>query len=1501
MYAQVCPSLVDQKNGEGNVKVDCGYLSGTNCIDLIASFPTLASTDSYAVSSTPYTPYGDYNDGTQLDIYPVEPVRDEDYLKRISFNNPSFFSSKSFEFSFYGKKYDSFIISSNGFISFRSDIAEGDFSSSDFGGQTIPTTMVPTLSVFGVYQDVEFVKGESTISIKVEGAYPCRKLVVNFYRARIVGTNQYTTSQIVLEELTGDIYVYVKDKPLPDNSARRKSSVIGVSDNTGDGVAPATRNTGIWSASNEGWHFSPNGPNMTREIQWYNNGVRMAAAYNNKLRINVCPKLDVEQYKAIAVYTLANGDVIKAEKEINYFFSGDFPIATDVTDIICSGSTGVYYQSNYYSKILSPTTPSNPYGPRSVSNFNFKFYDTRPLAQSGATAPIDPALALQNNKIYYVRVENKSNPTTCFTVIAFKIEDVNNVLLANVVDICSDNLVGITLSKLRCQLFDASFKPTSIKYKIDNTSGPFVTTANLTAASKIYVYATTSCGEIIYGPITINITTGAPLLPVPNPININLCDIVIPGKNPPLKETDFDWQKYFKKNGIVFSNDPDAIITVHPTKELAADGKNAMNYIDEGSPLPSKDYTYTLGVRVTPSTVDPTLCKNECSSSTEITVRVEFSKIIINVDDADKDAKPDDPEVFDVEDVNLYLCKSTVDRTIDPGTDFNSFVQITKPTAGAGIYRYFYRTLKDATDSLAIPILESSLPHEVLLSTDKIKTYFVKYSLGVDPTPNANHCYVIKQFVYNVENFQVLSNAAPFQVCSPNNQLITIKLSDYINRILAGMQSQNPKPEVKFYLDPGGTTEITTLDLDATTPSKSVYVRITSGYNPSCISDLIEYKFVLKGIELLKNEVTLNITCDDDADGKIYVNLKKYETEFASDPSLIKQYYRNYNPANGSFTNPIPAAELENFETVSSGQQIIYIRFSQTGSTCTAMAKIIINVNITNTPIKLRSNRFLLRCNIVGQSAIFNLNDIISRIYDPSNPEYSSLVDNVYFYVDEVDAKNDKNRIPNPDNYSIPVTESRKQIWVRFESKTGCKSIEVFTIKVINPADIKFTNQPEPPIIICDDNLDGKYTFDLRAWVNAKIDSSVPGSSFLNDYENTLGADYSFQLSSGGTDLTSQEEKNFHPDPVSQNFVWIKASAGGDCNAIMKLTFDFGDISVLNFNIGDFCANETVDLTQIKSDPRIAGATELKFYRSDADLIAGSGQITNETQFDAGALTEVYVKIIFPGTACPRKGIISLHPKLVPEFTMETNLIDFCEISQKVDINIDPSNIISLGLKPVSYTIKGPNAFVETGAYAGKTIYTTNIPGEYTVTITADNACSYTAAPVVLRQFDVPQITSIIVESDRVMINTISKSPNRPIEYSYDGLGSWQASNVFFNVPKGVRSFVVRYADNGVENGCTSTPKEAYILSISNVITPNGDGVNDVWKVTDLDFYEGKPTTVQIFDRFNKIVFEKSSTDTLIWDGRTNGRPVPSTTYWFIMKLPDGNELKGWIMVKHSE
>ena len=72
-----------------------------------------------------------------------------------------------------------------------------------------------------------------------------------------------------------------------------------------------------------------------------------------------------------------------------------------------------------------------------------------------------------------------------------------------------------------------------------------------------------------------------------------------------------------------------------------------------------------------------------------------------------------------------------------------------------------------------------------------------------------------------------------------------------------------------------------------------------------------------------------------------------------------------------------------------------------------------------------------------------------------------------------------------------------------------------------------------------------------------------------------------------------------------------------------------------------------------------------------------------------------------------------------------------------------------------------------------------------------------------------------------------------------------------------------------------------------NTITPNGDGINDVWKV-DLTKYPNAAVT--IFDRWGEIVY--TSTDyTNDWGGidQRNGKKLPDGTYFYLMKVPSQN------------
>ncbi len=69
-------------------------------------------------------------------------------------------------------------------------------------------------------------------------------------------------------------------------------------------------------------------------------------------------------------------------------------------------------------------------------------------------------------------------------------------------------------------------------------------------------------------------------------------------------------------------------------------------------------------------------------------------------------------------------------------------------------------------------------------------------------------------------------------------------------------------------------------------------------------------------------------------------------------------------------------------------------------------------------------------------------------------------------------------------------------------------------------------------------------------------------------------------------------------------------------------------------------------------------------------------------------------------------------------------------------------------------------------------------------------------------------------------------------------------------------------------------------ITVPNVITPNGDGINDYFKVTSLEYYIGNQFVV--YNRWGKKVYEK---DNYIPDkDRFDGEGLPDGTYFFILK-----------------
>lgn len=81
---------------------------------------------------------------------------------------------------------------------------------------------------------------------------------------------------------------------------------------------------------------------------------------------------------------------------------------------------------------------------------------------------------------------------------------------------------------------------------------------------------------------------------------------------------------------------------------------------------------------------------------------------------------------------------------------------------------------------------------------------------------------------------------------------------------------------------------------------------------------------------------------------------------------------------------------------------------------------------------------------------------------------------------------------------------------------------------------------------------------------------------------------------------------------------------------------------------------------------------------------------------------------------------------------------------------------------------------------------------------------------------------------------------------------------------------------------------------VTNLITPNGDGYNDFWKIFHIE--DHAPCQVDIYSREGIKVFTSSNYSNN-WDGTYNGQPLPEGTYIYIAKCKDNKIQKGTINI----
>jgi gliding motility-associated-like protein len=218
-----------------------------------------------------------------------------------------------------------------------------------------------------------------------------------------------------------------------------------------------------------------------------------------------------------------------------------------------------------------------------------------------------------------------------------------------------------------------------------------------------------------------------------------------------------------------------------------------------------------------------------------------------------------------------------------------------------------------------------------------------------------------------------------------------------------------------------------------------------------------------------------------------------------------------------------------------------------------------------------------------------------------------------------------------------------------------------------------------------------------------------------------------------------------------------------------------------------------------------------------------------------------------------------------------------------------------------SYYWTGPNEFsslLQNSSVSDSA--TLDMVGLYTLTVSNANGCTNTATQSII----VNETPIAVAGPDQVLKFTFETQMNAELSASETGewsliSGSGHISDIH-SPTTSVNELSI--GDNKllwkVRNGnCEDTVEVKITVNdefVPSVITPNGDGKNDYFKISE---YIGKVELI-IFNRWGN---EEYRSDNYLndWDGRNNkGAELPNDTYFYILKFENGRVLKGSVFIK---
>ena len=296
------------------------------------------------------------------------------------------------------------------------------------------------------------------------------------------------------------------------------------------------------------------------------------------------------------------------------------------------------------------------------------------------------------------------------------------------------------------------------------------------------------------------------------------------------------------------------------------------------------------------------------------------------------------------------------------------------------------------------------------------------------------------------------------------------------------------------------------------------------------------------------------------------------------------------------------------------------------------------------------------------------------------------------------------------------------------------------------------------------------------------------------------------------------------------------------------------------------------ELLSLITSPEVC---EVEYFESEADILSNN-KIQDPDSYIVNNRNKVYARIRNIDSGCTSD---------VAEINLDTRMLPELGLEESYRVCVDAYGLfyeeLMLGRDfGKSYEYSWYNGDVLVSSEYDLYLYEESANPSYTLVLTEKFTGCEVRFTTTVRYVSQPTAVKIDVLKGDFQNNwTVeAKTKSDPghsseFEYSLDD-GAYTTNPIFRNVGRGLHQLRVREIGR-----CGDLLVEEFmVVGYDFFFTPNGDGYNDLWAVTQDSDY--KVLKIRVFDR-NGVFLKEIDPDGEGWDGTVNGKILPEDDYWF--------------------